>query len=178
MRLPLLFLVLVSYVAGLLTCAWAPWPWSIACLGAVFAASLVARSRIARTPGYLLPFIVLPLVTGYGLMYGQLHTLPANHISRYLSGARWDVSGTLAKPPERWPDRTRLIVQAAEIARGNERCGVLGTIRATFYGELPLLRTGDYIRLKDVLSPVRIPPYFAEKATSSFTSYVPPHCLR
>ncbi len=102
---------------------------------------------------------LLPLFLFFTLGYWSLQSwvsprLPANHVSHFIDGRPWHIIGTVDGDPERFPDRTRLVLKAESLARKGVFHKVSGAVRVTIREPVASLRSGDRVaclaKLKEI----------------------------
>ena len=103
---------------------------------------------------FLLPLLLF-FMLGYWSLQGRVSPrLPANHVSHFIDGRPWHIIGTVDGDPERFPDRTRLVLKAESLARKGVFYKVSGALRVTIREPVAGLRSGDRVaclaKLKEI----------------------------
>jgi competence protein ComEC len=103
---------------------------------------------------FLLPLFLFFTIGYWSLQSWTAPRLPANHVSRFVDDKLWHIIGSLDGYPERFPDRTRFVLQAESLARKGAFYKVSGAVRVTIQEPLAGLRSGDRVaclaRLKEI----------------------------
>jgi competence protein ComEC len=103
---------------------------------------------------WLLPLFLFFILGYWSLQSWVSPRLSENHVSHFVDGSRWHMIGTIDGDPERFPDRTRLILKAESLARRGLFYTVTGTVGVIIWEPVPGLRSGDrvacFARLKEI----------------------------
>ena len=147
--IPLLLALMTGVVAGL----WLPnlsGTFFVVAVLFLFSLLLVYKGKKAC----LLPPLLLFVLGYWSLQSWTSPRLPANHVSHFVDGRPWHIIGTVDGHPERFPDRTRLVLKAESLARKGVFYKVSGAVRTTIREPVAGLRSGDRVaclaRLKEI----------------------------
>jgi len=147
--IPLLLALITGVVAGL----WLPnlsGTFFVVAVLFLFSLLLVYKGKKAC----LLPLLLLFVLGYWSLQSWTSPRLPANHVSHFVDGRPWHIIGTVDGYPERFPDRTRLVLKAESLARKGVFYKVSGAVRTTIREPVAGLRSGDRVaclaRLKEI----------------------------
>ncbi len=145
--------LLLALMAGIVVGLWLPGLSSllvaVAIVFLIFLLILLKKQRV-----YLLPLFLFFTIGYWSLQSWTSPRLPANHVSHFVDGRPWHIIGTVDGHPERFPDRTRLVLKAESLAREGVFYKVSGAVRATIREPVAGLRSGDRVaclaRLKEI----------------------------
>ncbi len=145
--------LLLALMAGIVVGLWLPGLSSLLVAAAIvfliFLLILLKKLRV-----YLLPLFLFFTIGYWSLQSWTSPRLPANHVSHFVDGRPWHIIGTVDGHPERFPDRTRLVLKAESLAREGVFYKVSGAVRATIREPVAGLRSGDRVaclaRLKEI----------------------------
>lgn len=147
--IPLLLALMTGIVVGL----WLPnLPGVFLSIVLTFLSSLFFVRKGQRV--FLVPLFLFFALGYWSLQSWTSPRLPANHASRFVDDKPWHIIGTLDGDPERFPDRTRFVLNAESLARKGVLYKVTGTVKVTIWEPVAGLRSGDRVaclaRLKEI----------------------------
>ncbi len=145
--------LLLALMAGIVVGLWLPGLSSVlvavAFVFLIFLLILLKKQRV-----YLLPLFLFFTLGYWSLQSWTSPRLPANHVSHFVDGRPWHIIGTVDGDPERFPDRTRLVLKAESLARKGVFYKVSGAVRVTIREPVAGLRSGDRVaclaKLKEI----------------------------
>ncbi len=145
--------LLLALMAGIVVGLWLPnLPGVFPAIALAFLCSLFFFWKGRKV--YLLPLFLFFTLGFWSLQSWTSPRLPANHVSRFVDDKPWHIIGTLDGHPERFPDRTRFVLNAESLARKSVFYKVSGAVRVTIREPVAGLRSGDRVaclaRLKEI----------------------------
>jgi competence protein ComEC len=153
MIIPVTHLALCFAAGILLGHVFLLFPWTAAILALASAGAVIVRSRAAGTPTIRALQACVAALSGAALTVVSVAYQPADHYGHaaVIDGVRRTVSGVIASPLDRDPDRTAFLLQAERI----DGAPVSGILRVSARGEHPPVGLGDRITVSGKLRPAR-----------------------
>jgi competence protein ComEC len=153
MIIPVTLLALCFAIGIALARLFLLFPWTVIAASLALAAAVFARSRAAGASVLLAAQACLAALAGAVLAIVSIACLPADHAARTMppDGGRHAVSGVIASPLERDPDRTAFLLQAERI----DGAPVSGLLRVSVRGDQTPLGLGDRVTLSGRMRPPR-----------------------
>ena len=139
-----------AYITGLVLghgFLYFPYSVSILVILCVLIAGIFARLDKLTLPRF--PFIIIPGLIGMAAYLYSAAWSPADHFTRHFTTdkAFHMITGRIASPPDRDPDRTGFVVEIREI----DGSAMTGKIRLSAGGEMNSAGYGDIIRVRGKL---------------------------
>jgi competence protein ComEC len=163
--------ILLSYLSGLLICYYLPIPQFILLPGIFLSLIFFIHTIITRAHrlSLILAIILFALI---GILYlkGILSPhLSPNHITHYVTGEKVVLEGVLYKPPELFPDKTRLYLQTEKIIEHKKIIIIKGRLLLTIKEKLYAFNYGDRVRFSAKL---RFPRNFNNPGRFDYNRYL------
>ena len=93
--------------------------------------------------------LLLVGMLGYALISPWLPVdLPANHIANYTDSHRWQITGTVRKRLPVRHGRSQFVVAVTQLADAQRTVAVIGRIRLTIAGEVPVIDPGTRLTFR------------------------------
>ena len=163
--------LLVSYLSGLLIGSYLPIPQFILLPGIFVSLIFLIYTTIVRAHrSSLILVIILFALIGILNLRGILSPhLSPNHITHYVTGKKVVLEGVIYKPPELFPDKTRLYLQAEKIIEHNKITIINGKLLLTIQEKLYAFNYGDRVRFS---SKLRLPRNFNNPGRFDYHRYL------
>jgi len=141
-------LILAGYIAGVYAGSLLPFSrfWLIAgVLAGCLALLLILAS--GRGKGAVVVSLLIFALLGWFSMGKIIHSeFPPNHLIQFSDGQRYTLEGVLYRPPEPFPDKTRLYIRSESLVFGERSVAVSGNLLLTVRDRKVDLRYGDRVR--------------------------------
>lgn len=145
-RRPVLPLVL-GYLAGILSGSLLRAGYVFALLAIAASGAITLRQTIRREAALLAPLVLMAALGFLAILPWVAPRYPDHHVIHHISPDAVFLSGEVDSSPQRQADRTRFILDARSLRRGETVVAVTGRVRVTVAGGAPDLHRGDWVEL-------------------------------